>query len=160
MDYFAHGLWSYIIFHSNKRPIRAVIFGLLPDTLSWFIFAFYAITTGQFGFGPPNIDKIPSWVFVLYGISHSLIICILVILCIFIIFKKVPVYIYAWPIAIIMDVFTHTRRYLPTPFLFPLSEWKFPGIRWSNVFFITVNYISILSILLYFRLKKSIAKFN
>ena len=104
-------------------------------------------------FGKPVLDNIPDWVFTLYGISHSLILAALVILAIFLIRKKVPIYIYAWPIAILMDIPTHSREFLPTPFLWPLSDWQFPGISWGNGWFMLVNYILIIAAFIYISIK-------
>lgn len=150
MDYFSHGLWSYILFHRVKKVYYAILFGLLPDTLSWAIYLFYKLFAEK-SYGRPVVSQIPQWVFTLYNISHSLIVSAFVILLISIFLRKVPLYIFAWPAAIIMDVFTHTRHFLPTPFLWPLSNWKFPGIRWGNLIFIIINYTVIIISLLYIK---------
>ncbi|MFH1830308.1 MAG: hypothetical protein ABH871_05990 [Pseudomonadota bacterium] len=155
MDYFAHGFWSYIFFHWIRTPMLAVVFGLLPDTMSWGIYLVYRMIT-EGGAGRPIITEVPAWVFVLYNISHSLIVVGVVILLILIIFGRVPIYIFAWPIAIVMDIFTHTRKFLPTPFLWPISEWRFPGISWATWKFMLINYtaIAIALIVIAYRKKK------
>lgn len=153
MDYFSHGLWSYIFFHRIKKPIYAVLFGLMPDTFSWVIYAIYNILTGSF-FGKPNLDLIPDWAFTLYGISHSLIIWSVIILALFIVLRKVPLYVFAAPISIIMDVPTHSREFLPTPFLWPVSNWHFPGFSWGQGWFLLINYAFIFSLLGYIIYKK------
>ena len=38
----------------------------------------------------------------------------------------------AWPFHIILDFFTHSIEYFPTPILWPISDYKFDGIPWSN----------------------------
>ena len=146
MDYFAHGFWSYIIFNRIKRPLLAVAFGLLPDTISWVPYGIYtSIISGRTG--RPVLSEIPNWTFLLYNISHSLIITSFVILIVFIILKRIPIYIWAWPIAIVMDVLTHTKSFLPTPFLWPVSNWRFPGITWASWQFTIVNYTLIITFL-------------
>ena len=35
-------------------------------------------------------------------------------------------------LAIILDVFLHKKNYMPTPFLYPLSDYKFNGIPWNS----------------------------
>lgn len=156
MDYVSHGLWSYIIFHRIRRPFLAVCFGLLPDTLSWVVYAIYRLfREGEFG--KPVLGQIPAWTFVLYDLSHSLIVAIVAILIILAAFRRVPVYVFAWPIAIIIDALTHTRDFLPTPFLWPISDWTFPGIRWSSWQFLLVNYVLIIiamAAILYWRRKR------
>jgi len=158
MDYVSHGLWSYIFFHRIKTPLLAVCFGLLPDTTSWLIYAFYNVFTGG-PFGKPVLELVPDWTFTLYNISHSLVVALCVILIVFIILRRVPVYMFAWPIAIVMDLLTHTREFLPTPFLWPISDWKFPGISWGTWQFIAINYfliaIAMTAIILYKRKRRN-----
>ena len=144
MDYFAHSFWSYIIFHRTKTPIYAILFGIMPDSLSWMIYLFYRIFSKDLFFGRPDFTSIPDWVFTLYGISHSIIIAGLIFLLVYLIFKKIPIYMYAWPIHILIDIPTHRRDFLPTPFLWPISEWKFPGISWGNKWFMIINWSLIL----------------
>ena len=154
MDYFSHGFWSYIFFHRTKKPLWAVFFGLLPDTMSWGIYFFFNIFTGKLFTGPPQIDRIPEWVFTLYGISHSLIIWGLAALILCIIWKKVPVYLFAAPIAIAMDAITHSREFLPTPIFWPVFDWKFPGFSWGTSWFMILNYSLITFSLIYIIYKK------
>ena len=155
MDYFAHGFWSYIFFHWIKRPWLAVLFGLVPDTASWLIYMIYRLIMFE-GFGRPMLNGIPGWVFMLYNISHSLFVAGAAILIVYIMLKKLPVYMLAWPLAITIDTFTHTREFLPTPFLWPVSDWHFPGVSWGSWQFMAANYtlIALALILIYFRAKK------
>jgi len=155
MDYFAHGFWSYIFFHWTKRPWIAVLFGLVPDTSSWFIYMIYRLIMFE-GFGRPMLNGIPNWVFMLYNISHSLFVASTAILIGYIILRKFPIYMLAWPMSIIIDTLTHTREFLPTPFLWPISEWHFPGISWGDKYFMIVNYTLITLSIAYiiFRMKK------
>lgn len=148
MDYFSHGFWSYIFFHKTKRPLLAVIFGLMPDNLSWALYFLFNVFTGQL-FGRPHPELVPDWIFTLYGISHSLILWLIAALVIYFVLKKHFLYLYAAPIAILMDVPTHSREFLPTPFLWPLSEWTFPGFSWGNGWFMLINYSLIVACFIY-----------
>jgi len=139
MDTFAHGLWSYIIFSKSKYVWLAVLFGILPDLLSWTIWMFYRNKNG-FTWGHPDLSLIPKWVFTLYGITHSLFVVALVFLIVFLVFKHIPIYLLAWPLHILIDIFTHTKDFLPTPFLWPFSNYAFPGISWGNMYFMSINY--------------------
>ena|SRR3989338_3066571 len=151
MDYLAHGLWSYLFFHTIKKPWKAVFFGILPDTLSWLIYFFYLVFTNQL-FGRPDPAQVPFWVDGLYKATHSLVLFVVILLVVFFYFKrweKVPKFIYAYPIHIFLDIPTHSRSFLPTPFLWPLSDWKFPGISWGEPWFMLLNYGAILALLWY-----------
>ena len=154
MDYLAHGLWSYIIFNKIKKVKYAIFFGLLPDNLSWVVYLIYTLATKGLHFGAPVVENIPGWVFTLYNISHSLIVASFFIIIFSFVLKKMITYMLAWPLAILMDVFSHTRDFLPTPFLWPLSEWRFNGISWASSGFMIVNYVLIISFLTYIFLKK------
>lgn len=102
----------------------------------------YNLITGK-QFGKPDLSSIPEWVFTLYNISHSLFVAFGVIILLYAILRKFPWYALAWPIAIVMDLFTHTRDFLPTPFLWPVSSWRFDGISWGSRWFIIANYAAI-----------------
>ena len=147
MDYFAHAFWSYIFYHKTKKPLYAVLFGILPDSASWLIYMFYRMIFAE-GFGRPMLNSIPEWVFTLYGISHSLIVVSVVFGIVYLILKKIPIYMYAWPIHILIDIPTHTREFLPTPFLWPVSTWTFPGISWGTPWFMVLNWSLIIGCLL------------
>ncbi|MBT4824186.1 hypothetical protein HN695_03275 [Candidatus Woesearchaeota archaeon] len=154
MDYFSHAIWSYIFFFRTKKPIYALLCGLIPDTFSWLIYFIFSVVTGNMSRGgPPHLGSIPDWVFTLYDISHSIFVAALVILLIFGICKyyskKFPIYILAWPIHILIDIPTHTREFLPTPFLWPVSDWVFPGISWGTSWFMTTNLILVIVCLSY-----------
>ena len=162
MDYFAHAAWSFIIFHRNKFAWAAIIFGVLPDTLSWFLFMLYNIFFNGFHWGKPTLFELPSWMVSLYGVTHSLIVFLVVAGIIYLIFKKIPIYIYAWPIHILMDIPTHSRDFLPTPFLWPISNWFFPGFSWGQLWFMILNWSLIflfLGYIIYQKIKfKSLGK--
>ena len=143
MDFFAHAAWSYIVFHRIKKPFLAIFFGLLPDLASWFIFLIYNLISG-ISFGRPDLATIPPWVHTLYGISHSLIVVAVIFLIILLLFRKIPFYLLAWPLHILCDIPTHSRDFLPTPFLWPISAWKFPGFSWSEPWFMITNWSIIL----------------
>ena len=142
MDYASHGFWSYIFFNKIRRPMFAILFGLLPDTTSWFIYSVYRFIF-QGNFGKPVLSEIPSWAYTLYNMSHSLVVSFGIIILTTIFLRRIPIYMLAWPLAIVMDLFTHTRDFLPTPFLWPVSDWKFPGISWGNKWFFAINYFLI-----------------
>lgn len=162
MDYLAHGFWSYIFFFKHKKPWYAVLAGLIPDTFSWGIYIMYNLFTGL-ATGRPNLHQIPDWVHTLYGISHSLVTSGLVLLALYLYFKvykkkRYPYFMLAWPIAIVMDLLTHTREFLPTPFLWPISDWHFPGISLGTAAFMITNYILIftcLGAIWYWKIKNS-----
>lgn len=60
----------------------------------------------------------------------------------------------AWGVHILVDIPTHSYRFYPTPFLWPLSGWKFNGFSWGTPWFIVVNYGALLLTIWWLRQKK------
>jgi len=150
MDTFAHAFWSFIIFHTQEYVWLAVLFGMLPDLLSWTIYLVRNFIVNR-KLRPPKISKVPKWVFTLYGITHSVFVMGTGFLLVFFIFGTLPLFLLAWTIHVLIDIPTHRRDFLPTPFLWPISKYAFPGISWGTKKFMTVNYSLIsLSLILIF----------
>ena len=128
MDTFAHALWSFLLFHKTDQVWWAVFFGTMPD-----------------------LSLVPDWVFTLYGITHSVFIMAGVFLLSFLFTGGIPIALWAWPLHVLIDIPTHRRDFLPTPFLWPVSTWKFPGISWGQPAFMIANWsLIIIWFLLFF----------
>ena len=149
MDTLAHALWSYIIFHNYELVWWAVLFGALPDLLSWTVWMLWP-KKGKFNWKKnPDLSLIPKWVFTLYGITHSVFIMGIVFLAVFLVFGKLPLFLLSWTVHVLIDIPTHTKNFLPTPFLWPFSGYKFPGISWGTKKFMAANYVLITILLAY-----------
>ncbi|MBI2660222.1 hypothetical protein HYX07_03610 [Candidatus Woesearchaeota archaeon] len=144
MDIFAHGLWSYAIFHKKKYVWLATLFGLLPDFLSFGIVFVINFFNGNFHRGPPPTNSVPEWLFAAYNMTHSFVIFLAVLLLIYLFTKRWFLPLTAWGIHIIVDIPTHSFRYFPTPFLWPISDYKFDGISWGTPWFMIVNYSALM----------------
>ena len=157
MDIFAHGLWSYVIFHKKKYVWLATLFGLLPDILSFGIIFIINLASGNFHRGPPSISTLPKWLFASYNLTHSLVMFIAVFILVYLITKHWFLPLAAWAIHILIDIPTHSFRYFPTPFLWPVSSYMLDGISWGSLWFLMLNYASLLVvfvIIAYNRIKK------
>ena len=134
MDTLSHTLWGKGLFGYQKYGKWALLFGALPDLLSFGLyFLVRFVTQGtNMEFGKPDIETIPSWVFSMYDISHSLVIALVAIIIVFEINKSLCFPMLAWPFHILLDFFFHSKEYFPTPILWPISDYKFDGIPWSN----------------------------
>lgn len=153
VDTIAHAVISWLVFHdfSNETIWLAVLFGMLPDLCSWTIFAFYNIfTRGKLG--QPNLKEIPKWAYSLYNYTHSLFVFSLIIFLVYLLNGEIPIYLWSYALHILIDIPTHSREFLPTPFLWPFFDWKFPGIfwgaRWFLIFYWVILIISYFIILL------------
>jgi len=145
MDVFAHGFWGGITFGRKKFFGQAMLFGVLPDLLGFGPFFIIRLVNRNLQFGKPNLAEIPSWVFTSYDISHS-IFTAFVLYGIIRYFSKPMAYTFlAYPLHILCDIFTHSKSFFPTPFLFPVSNYKVDGISWADPTFMIVNYTAIIT---------------
>lgn len=97
---------------------------------------------------------LPAWMDFLYGISHSVIVFGVVIGVIYILKKRIPIYLWGWLLHISIDVPTHAAERWPTPFLWPISEVKFPGVSWGTEWFMIANYLLLALVYVYLFLEK------
>ena len=143
MDVFAHGLWSYAVFHKKKYVWLATLFGVLPDILSFGILFVINIVNGNFHRWPPALSTLPKWLFAAYNLTHSFIMFLFVFILIFLLTKKWFWPLTAWAVHILIDIPTHSFKFFPTPFLWPLSDYKFDGVSWGTPWFMLLNYGSL-----------------
>ncbi|MBI2650622.1 hypothetical protein HYX04_04895 [Candidatus Woesearchaeota archaeon] len=153
MDIFAHGLWSYAIFQNKKYVWWAALFGVLPDILSFGILFVMNMINGNFHRGPPALNTLPKWLFTAYNLTHSFVLFVAVFFAVFLITKNWYLPLLAWGIHILIDVPTHSFRFFPTPFLWPISDYMFNGISWATPWFMLLNYgsLAIVYILIYMK---------
>lgn len=171
MDLFSHGLWGGIIAktanknHLTKKPIRMrwfIFWSIIPDFFTFtilFVWFLGSIMAGYATFSDlPHyqitepmaedtylIMRLTHW---LYNFSHSLVVFVIFFALAFWRMKIVPWAMTGWLIHVLIDIPTHSYKFFPTPFLWPLSQWKFDGISWSSPWFEIINYSLI--ILVYF----------
>ena len=166
MDVFSHGLCAGAVGRAANRfggkklsAWRAALWGVFPDVFAfalgfmWFFWniAFGAMTVADLP-RPDDVEpaardtllifRITS---MLYNMSHSLVLFFLVSVIVVALLRRVPWEMGGWLLHIFIDIPTHSYRFYPTPFLWPLSEWKFDGFSWGTPWFIIVNY-SVLAI--------------
>jgi hypothetical protein len=140
MDILAHFLWSVAIFWHQRHRLYAGLLGIMPDVLS-FGLLFVAELGHLTGHGPPALETLPAWLFIMYNITHSFVVFVALFGVVWLILRKPPYVLLAWGVHIICDVFTHSPRYFPTPVLWPISDWKYLyGISWGTPVFMSINY--------------------
>ena len=152
MDVISHGLWGAIAFGRKNRKIYWLTFavGLMPDFLSFgILFAgrILGLASGpDWSAGPPDSSAIPNFVGSLYNLTHSLVLFAIVFLTIWLIKKKPYLPLLAWGLHVLIDIPTHSAQFFPTPFLWPLSNYKFDGISWGTPYIFLPN----LALLIFF----------
>lgn len=147
MDTLSHGLWGGLFFgRKNKKAFWwAFIFGFIPDLFSFGLY-FIPVIFGKwnrldFTAGPPEVSTIPSYVNSMYNITHSLVVFSLVFLLVWLIYKKPIIPMLAWLLHILLDVFTHSADFFPTPIFWPISSYHFDGWSWGNLWIFIPNVI-------------------
>lgn len=173
MDIFSHGLWAGAAGKAvNKKttgPLnfwRMVWWGIFPDLLGFtpvFVWLFWNLIFNGLNLADlPGPEKIEPWpgdtlpIFrltsTLYAIGHSAIIFLVVFGIVFLVFKKPVWEMGGWLFHILLDIPTHSYKFYATPFLWPLSNFKFDGFPWTSLWFLIPNYLFI--ILVYFLLRR------
>lgn len=158
MDILAHMLWTNLAFQqaSDETRFLAVALSIGPDLTAFVPAIGYSIfkNKGKDLRERPsdaNFEKInkatPWWVFRLYDISHGIPIWMALTSIWWLLAGAIPLAALGWLGHIVVDIPTHSRRFFPTPFLWPISKFNVDGVNWSTPWFMAVNYGSL--ILLY-----------
>lgn len=167
MDIFAHTLWAAagaregnkIIEKKNKKFQINILWtgfwGVFPDFFAFaipFFIRFYHVFTGSvllsnFWQRPEEgvLQQGADLAHNLYQYSHSLVIWAVVFCIVWFIYKRPRYELFGWALHILIDIPTHVLAFYPTPFLFPISDYRFPyGMQWSNRYFMIINYALLL----------------
>ena len=170
MDILAHTIWASAgakeinkLAEKNNKKIKiniawAGFWGVFPDffafTIPFFLRFFYLFTgdisVSNFWSRPTEGEVLrhgASLAENLYQYSHSLVIWALVFIIVWYVYKRPRYELLGWALHILIDIPTHVLAFYPTPFLFPISEYRFPyGMQWSNTYFMIINYSLLLLI--------------
>ncbi len=162
MDIISHGLWGGVTLGKKKRRNFIYAFGIsiLPDILGegiMFSLIFLGVSNmPSIEQGHPNITEFPVCVQNFYNATHSLIIFIVVFALIWIITRKPFWLLLAWGLHIIIDIPTHSFKLFPTPFLWPISDFKINGIPWDNSIILIPNILLLVIFYIFWFYKKKI----
>jgi membrane-bound metal-dependent hydrolase YbcI (DUF457 family) len=151
MDVVAHGLWGGALFYARgrKKFFAGLVIGMTPDLLSFGVFHlmhpgwFTRRLAGNIS-GPPDLALLPAYVFHAYNVTHSLVVCAVVFISLWLLTKNPPWLLCAWLLHILCDIPTHAASYFPTPFLWPFTTPFVDGVPWSTLWFMAANYAAML----------------
>ncbi|HEX8988083.1 MAG TPA: hypothetical protein VF816_08980 [Rhodocyclaceae bacterium] len=159
MDVLSHGLWGGIAFGRRSRRAfwTAVAFGMAPDLLAFgphFAGSLWSALEGA-PYQPTDpahgYADIPSYVFLAYQVTHSLVVFTGAFLIAWLLRGRPWWPMAAWGLHVLMDIPTHGLGFFPTPFLWPLFDVRVDGIPWSRPVIFVPNVILLsLSYLWYF----------
>ncbi len=161
MDVFAHTLWTNAVFHlkyNQQRKMRylAAFFGVVPDLVGFAPLFVYLIFSGRMFSGERFPFESTNWTFSFaenaYNYTHSFVIFLIVLLVIHLFVnlykrhtaKDNSIWFFwpmlGWGLHILIDLPTHPDFY-HTPFLFPVSDYRFTGgVSWAHPTFMVINY--------------------
>lgn len=162
MDVFAHTLWTNAVFHlkyNQQRKMRylAAFFGVIPDLVGFAPLFIYLIFSGRFFSGEQFPFNATNWTFNFaenaYNYTHSLVVFLTVLILVNLVANLYKwsrdrvgyKFWFFWPMLgwglhILIDLPTHPDFY-HTPFLFPLSEYRYTGgVSWAHPTFMAINY--------------------
>jgi hypothetical protein len=162
MDFLAHAFWTNLIYQQADPATRylAIVLGTAPDVVS-FAPELVRSAVGRRLKAWRKVDQnniqqisrsIPWWVYRLYDITHSIPIWLAGFGIWWWAAGRIPWAAFAWLIHILVDIPTHSIRFFPTPFLWPLSDFKVNGISWGEKWFMRLNYGSLIVLYAYFYL--------
>jgi hypothetical protein len=149
MDILAHFLWTFAIYWQHTKRWVAGLIGFIGDLVAFVPHMAYSLFAGTYASGRPELHLIPDWVFLLYSISHSLVVFAVVAAIMWYANRKWFWLLGGWLLHIIIDIPTHTAGFFPTPFLWPLSDFYVSGIGWSTGWFMIANYSALAIIYTY-----------
>ena len=159
MDVFAHTLWTAAAYQRIARRDRlwAAFCGVAPDLASFGILFVQSFFTSGHQSGPPQLASIPLYIFTMYNLTHSLVVFALVLSVVTTIHRKVWWPLFGWALHIIIDIFTHSTDFFPTPFLWPVVDYRFNGISWAEPWFMLINYgaLALVYVVWYRRVRRS-----
>lgn len=161
MDIVAHTLWAGagVALATRRWPIArrtafmTMLLAALPDVfhllpiIGWWLlgdgsFAIvraYAIAVpGQEPSIPPLIAL---WSQHLHCVMHSALVAGAVTLLVWTIRRALWIPLLGWWSHIVIDVFTHSADYYPSPVLYPITQRGFDGLAWNTPWFLVLNYV-------------------
>lgn len=150
MDFFAHLFWTAIVFKSHVPLWIPLFFAAIPDISSWGVIMIHMIVCGKMKFDKKHFKEIPAFAWTLYGATHSIFSFAFVFGILTLLTGKIFIAAFAWLLHLLIDILTHSRYFLGTPFLWPFSDWKFPGYSWGRLWFTILNWAAIIFFIIYF----------
>ena len=163
MDILAHALWvgAGVALARRRRAIptrtliATVVLAALPDLFhllpiaGWWVFgdgslaALRAYAIAMPGQEPALPSLVEVWSHHLHCVAHSAIVAGAVTLLVWAVRRSLWIPLLGWWSHIVIDVFTHSADYYPSPVLYPITERGFDGLAWNTPWFMVVNYAAL-----------------
>ncbi|MEO6409480.1 MAG: hypothetical protein ABIO45_12105 [Burkholderiaceae bacterium] len=163
MDILAHGLWAGIgigfasrRWNLSRRTIAlTVTMAVLPDLVQLLPVSVWA-RSSQAGFAairaysvalPGHEPALPPTVGLLthhlHCVMHSAVVAAAVTAVSWLALRSLWIPLLGWWSHIVIDVFTHSADFYPSPVLYPFTQAGFDGLAWNTPWFVAVNYLAL-----------------
>lgn len=164
MDILAHALWAgagVMLARQRGRRITSrtaaltVALAAAPDIphllpiVGWSILGGgdWATITGYANAVPGQEPVVPPWVqwlsHNLHCFMHSAVVAGVLTLLIYARTRSLWIPLLGWWSHIVIDVFTHSQDYYPSPVLWPFTREGFNGVAWNTPVFMVINYAAL-----------------
>jgi hypothetical protein len=163
MDIIAHALWAGVgvglVQHrwalSRRTVVLTVAMAVLPDMLQllpmvgWALFSEEGLTAlGGYvqelpRFEPVLPPTVELLLFHLHCVMHSAVVAGVATLLLWVAMRSFWIPLLGWWLHIVIDVFTHSAEFCPSPVLYPITLRGFDGVAWNTPWFMVVNYVAL-----------------
>jgi hypothetical protein len=92
---------------------------------------------------PPMPHAVGLWAHHLHCILHSALVAAVVTAALWAWRAAFWWPLLGWWSHIVIDVFTHSAEFFPSPVLYPLTDWGFDGVAWNRPGFLWANYLAL-----------------
>jgi hypothetical protein len=166
MDIVAHGVWAGlgVAFARRHWPMPArsgatvVALAVLPDLAqllpllalaasSGDVHVLHAYATALPGTEPVLPPTVALWSHHLHCVLHSAVVAAAVTAIALALMRTLWLPLLGWWSHIVIDVFTHSAAFYPSPVLYPFTERGFDGLAWNTPWFMAANYAAIALVL-------------
>ena len=174
MDILAHSLWAGAGLAVARRHVAidrrtvaaTIVLAALPDVfhflpvLGWGLFgdgtlaqalAYATALPGQAPGLPPLAGLLTHH---LHCTMHSAVVASAVTLVLWAMRGSLWMPLLGWWSHIIIDVFTHSADFYPSPVLYPLTYRGFDGLAWNTPWFMLLNYAALAAVFLWVALAR------
>ena len=163
MDMLAHGLWTGIGVAvarrhwcvTRRQAGAAIALSVLPDFLQsipllyWIaagdgtvaLLVVYAFASP--GTEPPMPETVGLLAHHLHCVTHSAVVALPVSLAAMMLARGSWFPLLGWWSHILIDVFTHSATFYPSPVFYPITYAGFDGIGWNEPWFLVLNYAAL-----------------
>jgi hypothetical protein len=169
MDILAHTLWAGVgvALLGRRVPIKPGVatailaLAALPDVFQMLpVLAWWSFGSGTFdavkafAISVPGHEPIMPAMITLVShhthcTAHSALVAGVVTLIAWRVWAWLLIPLLGWWSHILIDVFTHSTDYYPSPILYPITQRGFDGIAWNTPWFMSANYAALALVALF-----------